>query len=91
MHVLLGKLLELVRMEQDPLRVFPRAHFPHRWRGSRTSKTRLCLCKQTPPPISPHTIKTIPRTNDTNKSSGRHKTSDRDFLEKDKHAFGLSQ
>jgi hypothetical protein len=27
MHVLLGKLLELVRMEQDPLRVFPTAHF----------------------------------------------------------------
>jgi hypothetical protein len=33
MHVLLGKFLELVRMKQDPLRVFPKAHFPHRWRG----------------------------------------------------------
>jgi hypothetical protein len=29
-HVLPGKLLELVRMEQAPLRVFPRAHFPRR-------------------------------------------------------------
>jgi uncharacterized membrane protein YdcZ (DUF606 family) len=33
MHVLLGKLLELVRVEQEPLRVFPRAHFPRPWRG----------------------------------------------------------
>jgi hypothetical protein len=30
MHVLPGKRLELVRMEQAPLRVFPRAHFPRR-------------------------------------------------------------
>jgi hypothetical protein len=27
MHFLLSKLLELVRMEQEPLRVFPTAHF----------------------------------------------------------------
>jgi hypothetical protein len=30
MQVLPGKRLELVRMEQAPLRVFPRAHFPRR-------------------------------------------------------------
>jgi hypothetical protein len=44
MHVLLGKLLELVRMEQDPLRVFPKAHFPRRWRGPRTIKKRDFAC-----------------------------------------------
>ena len=38
MHVLLGKFLELVRMEQDPLRVFPKTHFPHGLRGRRTLK-----------------------------------------------------
>jgi hypothetical protein len=48
MHVLLGKLLELVKMKQEPLRVFPRAHFPRRWRDPRTIKKRhsaysLCL------------------------------------------------
>jgi hypothetical protein len=32
-HVLLAKFLELVRMQQDPLRLFPKAHLPHRWRG----------------------------------------------------------
>jgi hypothetical protein len=40
MHALLGKLLELVRMKQDPLRVFPKAHFPHRWRGPRILNKR---------------------------------------------------
>ena len=33
---LLGKLLDPVKMKQEPLRVFPRAHFPRRWRGPRT-------------------------------------------------------
>jgi hypothetical protein len=44
MHVLRGKLVELVRMEQDPLRVFPRAHFPRRWRGPRTIKKHDFVC-----------------------------------------------
>ncbi|PYI76723.1 MAG: hypothetical protein DMF01_03275 [Verrucomicrobia bacterium] len=38
MHFLLSKLLELVRMEQEPLRVFPTAHFPWRWRNPMLSK-----------------------------------------------------
>jgi hypothetical protein len=33
MHVLLGKFLELVRMKQDPLRVFPKAHATRRMRS----------------------------------------------------------
>jgi hypothetical protein len=33
MHFLLSKLLELMRMEQEPLRVFPTAHFPLRCRN----------------------------------------------------------
>ena len=44
MHVLLGKLLELVKMKQEPLRVFPRAHFPRRWRDPRTIKKRDFAC-----------------------------------------------
>jgi len=44
MHVLLGKLLELVKMKQEPLRVFPRAHFPRRWRDPRTIKKRHSAC-----------------------------------------------
>jgi len=28
-----GKFLELVTMEQDPLRTFAEAHLPHRWHG----------------------------------------------------------
>jgi hypothetical protein len=39
-----GQLLELVRMEQDPLGVFPKAHFPRRWRGPRTIKKRDFAC-----------------------------------------------
>jgi hypothetical protein len=58
-------------------------------RSTNPQKARLCLCKQTPPLISPHTIKTIRRANATNKSGGRHKTSAGIFGEK--HAFGLSQ
>jgi hypothetical protein len=44
MHVLLGKLLELAKMKQEPLRVFPRAHFPRRWRGPRTIKKPYFAC-----------------------------------------------
>jgi hypothetical protein len=39
-HVLRGKFLEPVKVQQDPLCVFPKAHFPHRWRGARTLKKR---------------------------------------------------
>jgi hypothetical protein len=31
-------------MKQDPLRVFPKAHFPRRWRGPRTLKERGFAC-----------------------------------------------
>ena len=44
MHVLPGKFLELVRMKQDPLRVLPKAQFPHSWRGPRTLKKRGFAC-----------------------------------------------
>jgi hypothetical protein len=44
MHVLPGKFLELVRMKQDPLRVLPKAQFPHRWHGPRTLKKRGFVC-----------------------------------------------
>jgi len=44
MHVLPDKLLELMRTEQEPLCVFPTAHFSRRQRGPGTLKKRDFAC-----------------------------------------------
>jgi hypothetical protein len=54
MHVLLGKFLELLRMKQDPLRVVPKAHFPHRWRGPRILSAALPVQANTAADFAPH-------------------------------------